>query len=71
MIDVPTAVSKNAIKYNTLRSWIHQRRIQPHGRMKGYGRGGGQTFVAEDELVDYMTTPRSVGGRGNKLTKST
>ena len=66
LIDVPTAAIKYDISRRTIQGWLRKKRLPLHGRLKAPGPGGGCLVVCESELLEYMSSPKSKGGRPRK-----
>ena len=66
LIDVPTAAKKYNMATGTLRVWLRKGHLTLRGRLKAPATGGGYLVVREDELAEYVASPRNKGGRPRK-----
>ena len=67
LIDIRTAAKKHGMNASTIRTWIHKGHLTVVGRLKAPARGGGYSVVEESQLLDYISAPKSRGGRPKKL----
>ena len=68
LITLPAAANKYNLNRLTVRAWLTRGHLRQYGRLKGAAQGGGFVLLNENELLQYLNTPKGPGRRRRERT---